>query len=457
MADLQASIGLNRSDFEAGLGALKSQVSKFSSEIGGILAGGFAAGSIFEGLKGAIEKGGMLGDLAEKFGIAGSSLQKLGNSASLSGSSVEDVAAAMNKAAIKAQEAVGGNEALQASFAKIGLTVADLASASPEQIMMAFADAMASGSIKGQEFALAVDLMGKSATNLLPMLSQGSAAINAQGESMGVWSDETIANLKAADDQIKELKNTFTMFFGGIAALANPFFNFTKKLFEVMAVGGVAIKQALSGDKAAAMELVKEINRIIDEDRSARPLGAGGPKTVGEQASDESTKAAEAAAKKTKDEQEKMMDLYRQADAVRRRQMLNAMSDEDKLQALMQERADLMNKINKTPEGVDRAKLALEQANLDAQIGPLQTKVQNDVMKNMIGSEATAKVASSRTEPMQILADSLQRVGGGGNFARVGGAEAVQKDQLTALKSIDKGITKLANQTSITGADTGVQ
>jgi len=421
------------------------------------LAGGFAVGSIFEGLKGAIEKGGMLGDLAEKFGIAGSSLQKLGNSASLSGSSVEDVAAAMNKAAIKAQEAVGGNEALQASFAKIGLTVADLASASPEQIMMAFADALANGSIKGQEFALAVDLMGKSATNLLPMLSQGSAAINAQGEAMGVWSDETIANLKAADDQIKELKNTFTMFFGGIAALANPFFNFTKKLFEVMAVGGVAIKQALSGDKAAAMELVKEINRIIDEDRSARPLGAGGPKTVGEQASDESTKAAEAAAKKTKDEQEKMMDLYRQADAVRRRQMLNAMSDEDKLQALMQERADLMNKINKTPEGVDRAKLALEQANLDAQIGPLQTKVQADIMKNMIGSEVTAKVASSRTEPMQILADSLQRVGGGGNFARVGGAEAVQKDQLTALKSIDKGITKLANQTSITSADTGVQ
>ena len=422
-----------------------------------MLAGGFAVGSIFEGIKGAIEKGGMLGDLAEKFGIAGSSLQKLGNSASLSGSSVEDVAAAMNKAAIKAQEAVGGNEALQASFAKIGLTVADLASASPEQIMMAFADAMASGSIKGQEFALAVDLMGKSATNLLPMLSQGSAAINAQGESMGVWSDETIANLKAADDQIKQLQNTFTIIFGGIASLINPAITAYQKFVEVLVLSGSAAKEAISGNFAGAKDLVKEINKTIDEDRSAKPLGAGGPKAVGEIGlTDKQIKEAEKAAKELEKQKEREMELYRQADAVHRRQMLNAMADEERLLVLQKERADLIEKLNKTPEGVEKANLTLEKSNLDAQIGPLQTKIQNKIMDDMIG-EDTTKVRKSRTEPMQILADSLQRVGGGGNFARVGGAEAVQKDQLTALKSIDKGITKLANHTSMSGADTGVQ
>ena len=420
-----------------------------------MLASGFAAGSIFEGLKGAIEKGGMLGDLAEKFGIAGSSLQKLGNSASLSGSSVEDVAAAMNKAAIKAQEAVSGNEALQASFAKIGLTVADLASASPEQIMMAFADAMANGSIQGQEFALAVELMGKSATNLLPMLSQGSAAINAQGEAMGVWSDKTIANLKAADDQIKQLQNTFTIIFGGIASSINPAITAYQKFVETLVYYGAAAKEAISGNFTGAKDLVKEANNVFKEDRSAKPLGSGGPKNFAEQT--EATKAADDATKKTQQEQEKMMELYRQADSVRRRQMLNAMSDEDKLQALMQERADLINKINKTPEGVDRAKLVLEQANLDAQIGPLQTKVQDSIIKNMIGTEATSKVASSRSDPMQILADSLQRVGGGGRFAQIGGAESIQKDQLTTLKSIDKGISMLASGTAPESADTGVQ
>jgi len=447
---LVAKVGLDKSAFSTGLSALKNEVQGFSSEIKNMLAGGFAVGSIFEGLKGAVEKGGMLGDLAEKFGIAGSSLQKLGNSASLSGSSVEDVAAAMNKAAIKAQEAVGGNEALQASFAKIGLTVADLASASPEQIMMAFADAMASGSIKGQEFALAVDLMGKSATNLLPMLSQGSAAINAQGESMGVWSDETIANLKAADDQIKQLQNTFTIVFGAVAQLIPPAINAYQKFVEVLILSGAAAKEAISGNFSGAKDLVKEINRTIDEDRSAKPLGAGGPKTIGGQTDAESTKAAIDAEKKKQEEQQKIMDLYRQADDIHRRQMLNAMTDEDKLLALMQERADLQKKINQTPEGLDRAKLVVDQAKLNTEIGPLQKKVQADVMKNMIGDDNTKGVNAARTQPLQILADSLQRVGGGGGFARVGGTETIQKDQLNTLKSIDKGITKLTQTSSNT-------
>lgn len=453
---LVAKVGLDKSGFSTGLSALKSEVQSFSSEIKNMLAGGFAAGSIFEGLKGAIEKGGMLGDLAEKFGVAGSSIQKLGNSASLSGASVEEVAAALNKAAIKSQEAVGGNEALQASFAKIGLSVSDLASASPEQIMMAFADAMASGSIKGQEFALAVELMGKSATNLLPMLSQGSSAIQAQGSAMGVWSDETIANLKFADDQIKQLGNTFTIVFGGVAQFLTPTINALQKIVEVLILAGVATKELAKGNLQGAKDLVKEINKVIDEDRSPKTPGGGGPKPIG--GAEQSSKEIAEIEKKKQEEQQKTMDLYRQADDIRRRQMLNAMSDEDKLQALMQERADLMNKINKTPEGAERAKLAVEQAKLDAEIGPLQTKVQNDIMKNMIGEDkaGSVKAIASKTEPMQILADSLQKVGGGGRFAQIGGVEAIQKDQLVTLKNIEKNTSQ---QRLIAGgyANNGVQ
>jgi hypothetical protein len=440
---LVAKIGLDKSGFSTGLSSLKNEVSHFSSEIKGMLAGGFAVESIFEGFKGAIEKGGKLADLAEKFGVAGSAIQKLGNAASLSGAGVEEVASALNKAAIKSQQAVAGNEDLQASFAKIGLSVSDLASASPEQIMMAFADAMASGSIKGQEFALAVDLMGRSATSLLPMLSQGSAAINKQGEAMGVWSDETIANLKAADDQIKILQNTFTQIFGNIASIITPVINAYQKFVEVLTLAGFAVKELATGNLQGAKAMVKEINQVIDEDRSPKKKGEGGAKGVGGDTEAE-TKAVVDAEKKKQDEQQKTMDLYRQADDIRRRQMLNAMADEDKLLALMQDHADLTKKINQMPEGVERAKLVVEQAKLDAEIGPLQTKVQDSVTKNMIGEDKTKALSAARTEPMQILADSLQKVGGGGRFASVGGTEVIQKDQLSTLKSIDRGITRLA-------------
>ncbi|NBV51603.1 hypothetical protein EBR78_10365, partial [bacterium] len=47
-----------------------------------------------------------------------------------------------------------------------------------------------------------------------------------------------------------------------------------------------------------------------------------------------------------------------------------------------------------------------------------------------------------QTGSMQVLADSLQQVGGGGRFAQVGGLDAVQRDQLTVLKNIEKNTSK---------------
>jgi len=453
---LVAKVGLDKSAFSTGLSALQNEVKSFSSEVKNMLAGGFAVGSVFEGLKGAIEKGDQLQDVAEKFGISASKLQMLGNAASVYGSSVENISAGLNKLSLAQQKATSGDEGLIATFKEVGVSIEDLKSMGPEDIFLKISDSFASGANDGRQFVLVNELLGKAQTDLIKVMNQGSAAIIDQGNAMGVWSDETISSLSAASDTIKTLQNLFTVAFGNIASFLTPAITAYQKFIEVIVLAGAASKEVLAGNFSGAQSLVKEINKVIDEDRGPQKPGAAGSRG-GAGDTEAATKAMADAEKKKQDEQEKMMDLYRQADAVRRRQMLNAMSDEDKLQALMQERADLMNKINKTPEGVDRAKLALEQANLDAQVGPLQTKVQADIMKNMIGSEATAKVASSRTEPMQILADSLQRVGGGGNFARVGGAEAVQKDQLTALKSIDKGITKLANQTSMAGADTGVQ
>jgi hypothetical protein len=285
-------------------------------------------------------------------------------------------------------------------------------------------------------------------------MNQGSGAIIEQGNAMGVWSDETISSLSAASDAIKTLQNIFTVAFGSIASLLMPVVNGYQKFVEVLVLAGSATKELATGNLQGAKDLVKEINKTIDEDRGPKKQGAPGARAGGGDTEAE-TKAVVDAEKKKQDEQQKTMDLYRQADDIRRRQMLNAMSDEDKLQALMQEHADLQKRINQTPEGSERAKLVVEQAKLDAEIGPLQTKVQDSVTKNMIGEDKTKALSAARTEPMQILADSLQKVGGGGRFASVGGTETIQKDQLSTLKSIDKGITRLAQGS--TANSSGVQ
>jgi hypothetical protein len=443
---LVAKVGLDKSGFSTGLSALKSEVQGFSSEIKNMLAGGFAVGSIFEGLKGAIEKGDQLQDIAEKFGVSASKLQMLGNAASVYGSSVENISAGLNKLSLAQQKATSGDEALIATFKEAGVSLEDLKSMGPEDIFLKISDSFASGANDGRQFLIVNELLGKAQTDLIKVMNQGSTAIIDQGNAMGVWSDETISSLSAASDTIKTLQNIFTVAFGNIASFLTPAINAYQKFIEVIILAGAASKEVLAGNFDGAKLLAKEINKVIDEDRSPQKQGAAGAR-AGTGDSEAATKAAVDAEKKKQEEQQKTMDLYRQADDIHRRQMLNAMTDEDKLLALMQERADLQKKINQTPEGLDRAKLVVDQAKLDSEIGPLQKKVQADAMKNMIGDDKTKSI-SSRTESMQILADSLQKVGGGGQFARIGGTESIQKDQLTVLKSIDKGISSLSTQSS---------
>lgn len=64
-------------------------------------------------------------------------------------------------------------------------------------------------------------------------------------------------------------------------------------------------------------------------------------------------------------------------------------------------------------------------------------------------------VLPSAGSPLQVLADSLQQVGGGGRFAQVGGIEAVQKDQLAVLKNIEKNTANLGSAAG--GDEPGVQ
>jgi hypothetical protein len=58
---------------------------------------------------------------------------------------------------------------------------------------------------------------------------------------------------------------------------------------------------------------------------------------------------------------------------------------------------------------------------------------------------------------MQVLADSLQQVGGGGRFAQIGGAETTQRDQLAVLKNIEKNTAKTSATFDGKSFDIGVQ
>jgi hypothetical protein len=377
MSELTVKTGVDASGFETGLNRLQSSVRSFAGAAGGILAGAFAFDKLMSGLNAAIQKGDQLQDLANKFGISASSLQKIGNAAELSGASLESVAAAMNKAAVNAQKAVAGDEALAAGFSSLGLSVENLRAASPEDLLAAFSQALRSGAIAGQEFNLAVQLFGRSATDLIPTLSQDFQAL---GESMGVMSNQTIANLAAASDALKTFGNGVTLVFA----------NIVNKIMEaVEAYGRFAV--------------IRPIIRFFDDSRAS-------------------------------------------AESVRQRTAQSAPS------------AGTAN-FQKERERMDVAEARQELRLIDAGIAGAAAaeRVLANLEPEALARPQQAERQAETRSSMQVLADSLQQVGGGGRFAQVGGVETVQRDQLTVLKNIEKNTAKTGATFGGKSYDIGVQ
>jgi len=213
-ATATAKLALDASGLDRGLQSASTSVNKFAKQAGAALVGAFAFDKIIGGFSTAIEKGDQLQDLANRFGISASALQEVGNAASLSGAGIEDVASAMNKLAINAGKAIGGDDAMKQAFIDVGLSVQQLKEMSPQDIFFALSEAIQNTSNPLEAFAKAQAVAGKSVGALMETMRMGPAAIKELGDSMGVWSDNQITQLGAASDAIKEFQTTQTIWFG---------------------------------------------------------------------------------------------------------------------------------------------------------------------------------------------------------------------------------------------------
>ena len=262
MADLNVKVGLDRSGFQTGLAAMENSARAFGNKLSGIVAGSFSFAAIGAGFSRAIEQGDAIQDLANRFGIAASSIQEIGNAASLSGGSVEAVAAAMNKLAKNAGEAIGGNEKLQESFAAIGLSVGDLAGKTPQDLFFALSRAVASGSLGMRDFEIASELAGRGASTLMETLRMGPNVIQATGQAMGVFGDQTTEALSKASDAIKTFQNTLTL---GFAQAVGPIQNLIQRFQDLVESVTVDIVGIFGPglDTKARKELMDESNRLL--------------------------------------------------------------------------------------------------------------------------------------------------------------------------------------------------
>jgi len=254
-----AKLALDASGMDRGLQSAGASVDKFAKQAGSALVGAFAMDKIIGGFATAIEKGDQLQDIAEKFGVSASKLQLLGNAATVFGSNLDQVSAGLNKLSLAQQKAISGesgSEALVDTFKEVGISMDQLKTMSAEDIFLKISDSFASGANDGRQFIIVNELLGKAQTDLIKVMNQGSAAIIAQGESMGIWSDETISQLSEASDAIKTLQNKFVRGFGlmaqGIMPVIKKLEMLSEQLGFAIVAGGELMKFDLKGAMAVA-------------------------------------------------------------------------------------------------------------------------------------------------------------------------------------------------------------
>jgi len=377
MAELKAKIGLETNAFETGLARLQNKVGGFAKGLGAAFAGAFALDKLISGFSAAIEKGDQLQDIAEKFGLSASKLQMLGNAASVYGSSLENVSMGLNKLSLAQQRAAAGDEGLIKTFREVGISMEDLKGMGPEDVFLRIADSFASGANDGRQFLIVNDLLGKAQTDLIKVMNQGSAAIIEQGTSIGVWSDETIARLSAASDAIKTLQNLWTVAFGSIAAsiikAATVLANF---------LGMTTISQILTPSPIAKIE-------------DGKPGGK--------------TEAQDKIREKINDNLRKQLDLENKIAE-------KGMTQEQIAQRLLATYSALSAE-KKMAESFKTEAGALQASQLGVEMAQIKERLAG--MTDRAGS-------------FQVMADSLQQVGGGGRFAQVGANQT--NDYLRAIK-----------------------
>lgn len=148
-------------------------------------------------------------DTSLKLGWTAEATSEMAYAAKLAGATIGDVTIAsrsLSRAIVSANESTDGSSK---SFDKLGLSVEELMKLSPEEQFFKVAYALAAMENRTELTSMAVDVFGRSAINLLPLLLQGKEAIDAARlaahDAGQVMTDETAKAADEAGDAFKAM------------------------------------------------------------------------------------------------------------------------------------------------------------------------------------------------------------------------------------------------------------
>ncbi len=201
MSDAGKSVGGFAESVKANSQALR-MIGMSMAALGGAIVGAAALS-----VKSYVEMGHEIDDMAKRTGWATESLSELRHVAEMSGTSLSGLeinTRYLSNAIVAAQD---GTESYIKSFARIGINAQSLKGMKVEDQFWVVADALSRVSDDTMRTSLAMDLFGRSGTNLLPIFAQGADAIarvRQETYNMGLVFDEVAA--KKASEMAEQMK-----------------------------------------------------------------------------------------------------------------------------------------------------------------------------------------------------------------------------------------------------------
>ena len=168
---------------------------------------------------------------AQKYGISTDAYQELAFAAEHAGTSISSLGSALKLQAGNAADAANGTGTAKDAFDSLGVSVTDANGElkSQEQLLYETAEALSQVDNETEKLALATDIYGRSATELMPLLNggaEGLAAMAAEAHELGAVLDaETLQASEQFADSLQNAKAIVTGLKNQIGAALLPVIN----------------------------------------------------------------------------------------------------------------------------------------------------------------------------------------------------------------------------------------
>lgn len=219
---LRVNLGIDSAAFDKGLKGAEAGLGKFGATVTkGLVALGAAATAaataIAVAMRGVINEADNLGKMSQKIGIPVEELSRLKHAAELSGLSLDQMSTAVGRLSRNmADVAAGAGGTAARAFDQLGISVtnADGSLRSSTQVMAEMSDRFAAMPDGAEKTALAMQLMGRSGAEMIPMLNGGSEALRAmmaEADQLGiVISTRTAKAAEAFNDNMDRVRKAIS-------------------------------------------------------------------------------------------------------------------------------------------------------------------------------------------------------------------------------------------------------